>query len=69
MGRPVYQYELSDPDFSWLIDNFQDSNPGYSLSESTSLPMVFIKGEGHYPHPEFMPVSEEADLEHEAENG
>lgn len=43
MGRPVYPYELGDPDFSWLISNFQEQHPNYSSSETTALPLVFIK--------------------------
>ena len=43
MGRPIYPHEVSDPDFAWLISNFQDSNPQYVLVELTSLPLVFVK--------------------------
>ena len=43
MGRPVYVYELNDPDFCWLISHFQESNPGYFMTESGSLPVIFIK--------------------------
>ena len=42
MGRPVYSYELSDPDFSWLITNFQENFPEYCFVEGTTLPVVFI---------------------------
>ena len=42
MGRPVYPYELGDPDFTWLISNFRDNNPEYSVVEDTCLPVVFI---------------------------
>lgn len=42
MGRPVYPYELADPDFCWLVTNFQDRNPNYSSVETSSLPVVFI---------------------------
>lgn len=45
MGRPVYSYELTDPDFSWLISNFRENNPGYCLVESSCLPIVFISDE------------------------
>ena len=43
MGRPIYSYELGDPDFSWLISNFRESRPEYTLVESDSLPLVFIE--------------------------
>lgn len=42
MGRPVFPYELGDPDFSWLISNFQENNPEYAVVENSSLPVVFI---------------------------
>ncbi len=43
MGRPVYTYELSDSDLSWLVSNFQENNPQYFLVESSCLPIVFVK--------------------------
>lgn len=43
MGRPIFPHEVSDPDFAWLISNFQDSNPQYVLVELTSLPLVFVR--------------------------
>lgn len=42
MGRPVYPYELVDPDFSWLITNFQENFPEYSFVDNSTLPVVFI---------------------------
>ena len=46
MGRPVYQYELADPDFSWLVSSFQENHPDYSFAETTTLPVVFIQVSG-----------------------
>ena len=43
MARPVYPYELSDPDMSWLVNNFKENNPNYIAVESTCLPIVLIK--------------------------
>ena len=43
MGRPVFQYELADPDFSWLISSFQENHPDYSCAEMPTLPVVFIQ--------------------------
>lgn len=48
MARAVYQHELSDPDFVWLLSKFQETHPGYTFVESSSLPSVFIKGEKAY---------------------
>ncbi len=42
MGRPVYPYELSDPDFSWLITTFRENNPSYILVEEGCLPIVLV---------------------------
>ena len=42
MGRPIYVYELSDPDFSWLLTTFKESNPGYVAVESSGLPVVLV---------------------------
>jgi hypothetical protein len=42
MGRPLYPYELGDPDFSWLLMSFQENNPDWIMVESTSLPVVLI---------------------------
>ncbi len=45
MGRPVYPHELSDSDFSWLINSYRENNPHAVLVESSCLPLVLIKGE------------------------
>ena len=45
MARAVYQYELSDPDFSWLLSSFQENHPEYRSIESGSLPVTFIRCE------------------------
>lgn len=43
MARPIYQHELKDPDFTWLISNFQENNPEYSCVQNSCLPIVFIR--------------------------
>ena len=43
MGRPIYQYEMADADFSWLLNSFQEANPHYVLVDSSCLPLVLIK--------------------------
>lgn len=42
MGRPIYSYELEDPDFAWLISNFKENNPHSTIVETSCLPVVFI---------------------------
>ena len=42
MGRPVYTYELIDPDFSWLLSTFRENNPHYVSVENEFLPVVLL---------------------------
>ena len=49
MARPVYSHELTDPDFSWLLSNFQESHPNYVLVETPCLPLVLFKQEKLLP--------------------
>ncbi|MCB0352765.1 MAG: hypothetical protein KDD64_04545 [Bdellovibrionales bacterium] len=42
MGRPIYPYELNDPDFSWLMNNFRDTHPEYMVVEDSCLPIVLV---------------------------
>ena len=46
MGRPVFAYELDDPDFSWLINTFRESHPQFTYFEEHCLPLVFIADDG-----------------------
>ncbi|MBN8547990.1 MAG: hypothetical protein J0M12_01605 [Deltaproteobacteria bacterium] len=61
MGRPVYTYELSDPDLSWLVSNFQENNPNYILVENSCLPVSFFKGSDAPAQTENFPVLVKAD--------
>lgn len=36
---------MSDPDFVWLLETFQENHPGYSLVQETCLPIVLISCE------------------------
>lgn len=45
MDRAVYQYELSDPDFAWLLRTFQESNPDYYFAASPYQPVTLIRAE------------------------
>lgn len=42
MGRPIYNHELCDPDFSWLISSFKENNPNFAFIDSSGIPVVFI---------------------------
>lgn len=56
MGRPIYPYELTDPDLAWLVQNFQENNPGYALVDNACLPVVLFKvSEG--VRPSFLPAA------------
>lgn len=56
MARAVYQHELQDQDFSWLIQRFQDANPEYILVESNVLPLVFFRVGEYRLRPEDYPL-------------
>lgn len=45
MGRPIYNYELSDPDFSWLINSYKENNPRYAFVDASGIPISFITAE------------------------
>jgi hypothetical protein len=45
MDRAVYQHELTDPDFAWLLKTFQESNPDYYFATSTYQPITLIRAE------------------------
>ena len=38
----MFSYEVSDPDFSWLISTFQEENPDCFCVESGCLPVVLL---------------------------
>ena len=45
MARAVYRFEMNDPDFMWLMNNFQESHPEFVAADADSQPLVYIKGE------------------------
>ena len=45
MGRPIYNYELTDPDFSWLINSYKENNPKFAFVDTSGVPISFIKTE------------------------
>jgi len=45
MGRPVFDYELKDPDFAWLISNYQHRHPKSIFIGEGALPVVVIREE------------------------
>ena len=49
MARPVYPYEMSDPDFVWLLETFHENRPGYVTVQETCLPLVLIAAHNNKP--------------------
>lgn len=45
MDRAVYQHELQDPDFAWLLRTFQESNPDYYFAANNFQPITLIRAE------------------------
>jgi len=56
MGRPLYPYELGDPDFSWLISHFLETRPEFVLMEASCLPVVFLPVGGGAGEPALPPA-------------
>jgi hypothetical protein len=46
MARAIYPHELSDTDFTWLINSFVEAHPEYRVFECGCLPVVLIAGTG-----------------------
>ena len=42
--RPLFPFEMEDPDFSWLINKFLESRPEFRVVESPCLPVILIQG-------------------------
>ncbi len=73
MARPIYAHELSDPDFQWLLNAYQESRGPLMLVESGCQPILFIQPH-HDPYgpfqktapqqtPDQAPVPAEADAD------
>ena len=43
MARPIFQHELSDPDFSWLLSTFRENHPEYMYFEYPGVPIILFK--------------------------
>ena len=62
MGRPIFSYELTDPDFAWLLDSYRESHPDSLILESPCLPVVLLTDvKGRLP--ELEPPAEESSPE------
>ncbi len=57
MARAVYQHELGDPDFAWLLAKFQENNPHYKLLDTGVLPLVLLESKkGRLPVADLNPA-------------
>ena len=43
MGRPIFPYEMGDPDFSWLLTTYQENNPEFVAVEDPCLPVILVR--------------------------
>jgi hypothetical protein len=43
MARPVYPYELSDPDFVWLIETFLEGRSDFVTLQESCLPVILFQ--------------------------
>lgn len=43
MGRAIFSYEMTDPDFSWLLTSFAENRPEYVTIDVPGLPIFFLK--------------------------
>lgn len=43
MARAIYNHEVTDPDYSWLISRFRENNPDYVLIDVSGSPLVLVK--------------------------
>lgn len=43
MARPVYPYELSDPDFVWLIETFLEGRSDFVTLQEACLPVILFQ--------------------------
>lgn len=67
MDRAVYQYELSDPDFAWLLRTFQESNPDYYFASSSYQPVTLIRAEPGTVAPALLVTAPDFDGDEEEE--
>lgn len=62
MDRAVYQYELTDPDFAWLLRTFQESNPDYYYAASPYQPVTLIRAEPGTVAPALLVTASDIDM-------
>lgn len=65
MDHAVYQYELTDPDFAWLLKTFQESNPDYYFATSPYQPVTLIRAEPGTVAPALLVTAPDFDNEEE----
>ena len=40
MARPIYDFELTDPDFSWLLEQYQERHPKSIIISGTPVVLM-----------------------------
>ncbi len=43
MGRAIFSYEMTDPDFSWLLTSFGENRPEFVAVDIPGLPIYFLR--------------------------
>lgn len=43
MGRAIFSYEMTDPDFSWLLTSFAENRPEFVAIDVPGLPIFFLR--------------------------
>lgn len=68
MARPIFNHELLDPDFAWLLTTYKENNPEVVSLECFGMAVVMIKLTDKEYHRTVLPYSQEVDNAEKAEN-
>lgn len=59
MARPIFNHELLDPDFAWLLTTFKENNPEVVSLECFGMAVVMIKLTEEEYHRTVLPYNKE----------
>lgn len=68
MARPIYNHELLDPDFSWLLTTYKENHPEFVSLECVGMPIVLFKLTDHEFHRSMLPMLGSEDSKEEIED-
>jgi hypothetical protein len=49
MARPIFDFELADPDFSWLLEQYQERHPRSVIVSGTPI-IILVETPEESPH-------------------